>query len=75
MTPETQAQIINDGIKNGMLIETCLGCGGTLTKKGSDISGIRECNDCPAGSGLSWNPRALEAITEAVEESLGKRSA
>ena len=63
MTDQTRTQIINDAIENGMLIETCLGCGGATSSKGAKLSGIKECNDCPAGSGLTWNPKALKAIS------------
>lgn len=62
MTEKTRTQIINDGIENGILIVTCLGCGRPTTAKGAKLSGLKECNDCPAGSGLSWNPKALKAV-------------
>jgi len=64
MTNETRTKIINDGIEYGLLIETCLGCGRPITSKGAKLCGMKECNDCPAGSGLSWNPKALEAIKD-----------
>ena len=64
MNEETRIKIINDGIRNGMLIEICLGCGRPITEKGARQSGRKQCNDCPAGSGIDWNPKALEAISK-----------
>lgn len=62
MDEQTRTQIINDGIENGMLIRTCLGCGRPLSKADAEKIGEKQCNDCPAGSALSWNSVALKAI-------------
>lgn len=62
MTEQTRAQIIEDGLKNGLLIETCLGCGRPLHESDARLYGLEWCHDCPAGSGVAWNPKALEFI-------------
>lgn len=61
-TESEAVKIKQDAIKNKLLIKICLGCGKAVTQQDSEISGLGLCNDCPAGSGYVWNPRALSDL-------------
>lgn len=63
MDDKERKRIVDDAIKMGILITTCLGCGKPYCIEDAEKAKMKysDCG-CPAGTGLSWNPLIVEVL-------------